>query len=436
MIGPAGREAPGRRRPRYFYGWNLVISSVAANAILSAAYFQGFAPLFLPIERYFGWSRSVISIALGLRQLESGIVSPLIGFMLVKITARQLVFWSGVITAIGLFGLGLINGLATFFLFFVIVSLGASGVSHAVTWPVLIARWFRRKRGLAMGLAVMGPIFGAPFLILNTAIEETYGWRVVFIGYSVVLLVGVSLISLTIRNSPEDMGLRPDGDEPTEEELSTGRSASSSEAGMTLHDVLRTREFWLLMAYMGGMFVVNSAMQAHQIPYFIEDRGFSPYEAATAFMLVFLVSAIGRIGGGYLMDRSDYRVVLAVMGVVMGLALVYLQIAQPSSTIGSLPYVVLFGIGFGSMIPIRGTLGSMMFGLRSIGPVIGLLQGGAVAAGVVGPIFLGVMFDLQGSYHTAIWALVVVSFVMAPLAFLMSPPKYLRERKARASLVD
>ena len=81
-------------------------------------------------------------------------------------------------------------------------------------------------------------------------------------------------------------------------------------------------------------------------------------------MLVFLVSAIGRIGGGYLMDRSDYRVVLAVMGVVMGLALVYLQIAQPSSTIGSLPYVVLFGIGFGSMIPIRGTLGSMMFGLR------------------------------------------------------------------------
>jgi len=190
------------------------------------------------------------------------------------------------------------------------------------------------------------------------------------------------------------------------------------------------------MAYMGGMFVVNSAMQAHQIPYFVEDRGLSSYQAAATLMLVFMVSAIGRIGGGYVMDRADYRVVLAVMSIVMGLALVYLQIFKPSSTIGSLPFIILFGIGFGSMIPIRGTLGSMMFGLRSLGPVIGLLQGGSVAAGVVGPIFLGVMNTFEGSYHNAIWALVVVSFIMAPVSLLMSSPKLLRERKAVASVAE
>jgi MFS family permease len=414
----------------------MVIASVATNTIMSAAYFQGFSALFLPIESYFAWPRWVISAALSTRQLESGIVSPLIGFMLVKITIRQMVFWSGVITAAGLIGLGLINGLFTFFLFFIIVSLGASGVSHAVTWPVLIARWFRRKRGLAMGLAVMGPIFGSPFLLLNTAIEETYGWRVVLIGYGFIVFVGVSLISMTIRNSPADIGLQPDGVEPTEEERSRGVSDLGSEAGMTLRQVLRIKEFWLLMAYMGGMFVVNSAMQAHQIPYFVEDRGLSSYQAAATLMLVFMVSAIGRIGGGYVMDRADYRVVLAVMSIVMGLALVYLQIFKPSSTIGSLPFIILFGIGFGSMIPIRGTLGSMMFGLRSLGPVIGLLQGGSVAAGVVGPIFLGVMNTFEGSYHNAIWALVVVSFIMAPVSLLMSSPKLLRERKAVASVAE
>jgi MFS family permease len=436
LIEPADRDAPNHRRPRFFYGWNMVIASVATNTIMSAAYFQGFSALFLPIESYFAWPRWVISAALSTRQLESGIVSPLIGFMLVKITIRQMVFWSGVITAAGLIGLGLINGLFTFFLFFIIVSLGASGVSHAVTWPVLIARWFRRKRGLAMGLAVMGPIFGSPFLLLNTAIEETYGWRVVLIGYGFIVFVGVSLISMTIRNSPADIGLQPDGVEPTEEERSRGVSDLGSEAGMTLRQVLRIKEFWLLMAYMGGMFVVNSAMQAHQIPYFVEDRGLSSYQAAATLMLVFMVSAIGRIGGGYVMDRADYRVVLAVMSIVMGLALVYLQIFKPSSTIGSLPFIILFGIGFGSMIPIRGTLGSMMFGLRSLGPVIGLLQGGSVAAGVVGPIFLGVMNTFEGSYHNAIWALVVVSFIMAPVSLLMSSPKLLRERKAVASVAE
>jgi MFS family permease len=120
------------------------------------------------------------------------------------------------------------------------------------------------------------------------------------------------------------------------------------------------------------------------------------------------------------------------MAVIMGLSIAYLQLVKPSSVIGSLPFIVMFGVGFGSMIPIRGTLGSMMFGLRSLGPVIGMMQGGAVAAGVFGPIFLGVMFDINGSYHEAMWGLVIISFFMAPMAFLMSSPKYLRDRKAQA----
>jgi cyanate permease len=84
------------------------------------------------------------------------------------------------------------------------------------------------------------------------------------------------------------------------------------------------------------------------------------------------------------------------------------------------------------MIPIRGTLGGMMFGLRSLGPVIGLLQGGAVAAGMIGPLFLGIMFDINGSYREAMWGLIVVAFVMAPLVFFMSSPKTLRQRKIEA----
>jgi MFS family permease len=184
---------------------------------------------------------------------------------------------------------------------------------------------------------------------------------------------------------------------------------------------------------MGGMFIVNSSIQAHQIPYFVNDQGLSARDAAVTLALVFIISAVGRVGGGVLMDRYDYRGVLAGMGVLMGLALIYLQVVDPRSVAASIPFVVLFGVGFGSMIPIRGTLGSMMFGVRSLGPVIGLLQGGAVAAGVVGPIFMGIMFDLQGSYSNAIWALAAVSFLMAPVALTMSAPAYLRHRRSEAS---
>ena len=436
LVDPFDRQPTGRKRPRFFYGWTIVLSSVATNTLLSAAYFQGFGALILPMESHFGWNRTIISIALSLRNVETGLVSPLVGFLLVKMTPRRVIFYSGVITGIGLIGLGLINGLVMFFFFFVVASFGASGASHAVTWPVLIARWFRRKRGIAMGFAVMGPIFGSPFLILNTSIEQSIGdngWRYVFIGYGILVIVGVSLISLFVRNDPAEHGLHPDGDTPVgEEQEAQARSNARSDAGFTLRQVLHTREFWLLVSYMGGLFIVNSAIHGHQIPYMVNDLGFSKTEAAISVTLVFTLSAFGRIGGGFLMDHGDYRIVLFVMAGVMGLSVLYLQIVQPTSVLTAMPFNAMFGIGFGSMIPIRGTLGGMMFGLRSLGPVIGLLQGGAVAAGMIGPLFLGIMFDINGSYREAMWGLIVVAFVMAPLVFFMSSPKTLRQRKIEA----
>src|SRR5919109_3293406 len=174
---------------RIFFGWYMVAASVVTNTIFSAAYFQGFGVLILPIERTFGWDRWVVSAAMSLRQLESGIVSPAVGFLLDRFSARKLIFWSAVISGAGFVGLGFTTDIITFFLFFVIISLGASGVSHAVTWPVIISRWFRRKRGLAMGLAVTGPLFGSPIVILNTHIEDAYGWRIVLLVYGALILL-------------------------------------------------------------------------------------------------------------------------------------------------------------------------------------------------------------------------------------------------------
>src|SRR4029453_45983 len=167
----------GKKRGPIFYGWYMVVASIAANTIFSAASFQGFGVLIIPIERTFGWDRWVISAAMSLRQLESGIVSPAVGLLLDRVSSRKLIFWSAVISAFGFIGLGFTTGIVAFFLFIVVISLGASGVSHAVTWPVIISRWFRRKRGLAMGLAVTGPIFGSPILILHPQLEGEHGWR-------------------------------------------------------------------------------------------------------------------------------------------------------------------------------------------------------------------------------------------------------------------
>ena len=424
-------EKSGKKRQRIFFGWYMVAASIAANTIFSAAYFQGFGVLILPIERTFGWDRWVISAAMSLRQLESGIVSPAVGFLLDRFSARKLIFWSAVISGAGFIGLGFTNGIVAFFLFFVVISLGASGVSHAVTWPVIISRWFRRNRGLATGLAVTGPIFGSPLVILNTQIEEAHGWRVLLIGYGILILVGVTLLSMLVRDRPEPYGLRPDGDPPEEgaaTERPTGLSPRRPDTGLTLHAVLRTREFWLFTSYLSGTFAVNSAVQVHMIPYFQQDIGLSAAWAAVVMSMVFIISGIGRVGGGYLLDNMDYRLVLAAVAALMGFALLYLQMVDVNTVSATLPFALMFGVSFGCLVPMRGAVGSIMFGTRTIGGILGLLQGGPVAAGVIGPFVMGIIFDVNGNYSVAVWGLIVISAFMVPLSMAMASPAELAKR--------
>jgi nitrate/nitrite transporter NarK len=431
LIDNRATDTTGKKRRRIFFGWYMVAASIATNTIFSAAYFQGFGVLIIPMERTFGWDRWVISAAMSLRQLESGIVSPAIGLLLDRISSRKLIFWSAIISAVGFIGLGSTDGIVAFFLFFVIISLGASGVSHAVTWPVNISRWFHRNRGLATGLAVTGPIFGSPIVILNSQIEEAYGWRAVLIGYGILVLGGVTLLSMMVRDRPEPYGLRPDGDPPEEDaamDRPTGASSRRLDAGLTLHAVIRTKEFWLFTAYLAGTFTVNSAFQVHMIPYFQQDIGLTAAWAAVVMSMVFLLSGIGRVGGGYLLDRMDYRLVLAVVAAMMGLSLLYLQVADVDTVSATWPFSLLFGISFGCLVPMRGAVGSIMFGTRAIGGVLGLLQGASVAAGVIGPLVMGIIFDVNGDYSVAIWGLIVISALMVPLSLAMESPAQLRGR--------
>lgn len=430
---PVATAAPVRRG--VFYGWYIVGGAVLSNAVLSAAYFQGFASFFLPIERHFGWSRSAISGAISLRQVESGILGPGIGFLVDRWGAKRIIVAGAVLSGLGLIWLGLITNLVTFYLAFLVISVGTAGVSHGVTWPTIIARWFRRKRGLAMGLAVMGPIVGSPFVILNTALLDDFGWRAILIAYGIIVSALVSLIGLVARDRPEPYGYLPDGDPPPLGGRTSTLQARRGhpEPGLTLREVARTKEFWLLSLYLTGMFMGNSGFTTHQIPYFVNDRGFRDTAAAGTLTLMFMASGIGRIGAGILLDHVDYRAVLILIASIMAASFVYLQLVPSGSFWQAVPFTVIFGVAFGATVPMRGALGSMLFGNRSLGAVIGLLQGGSVAAGFIGPILMGVVFDWRGNYGPAIWVLFAATIVVIPPVAFMASPRAIARRLTTAA---
>ncbi len=70
-----------------------------------------------------------------------------------------------------------ITNLWMFYGAFLIISFGASGASHGISWPVVIVNWFQRLRGRALGLACMGPVVSGSFLVTIAMLEDVLGWR-------------------------------------------------------------------------------------------------------------------------------------------------------------------------------------------------------------------------------------------------------------------
>jgi len=101
-----------------------------------------------------------------------------------------------------------------------------------------------------------------------------------------------------------------------------------------------------------------------------------------------------------------------------------------------LPFALMFGVSFGCLVPMRGAVGSIIFGTRTIGGVLGLLQGGPIAAGVIGPFVMGMIFDLNGNYSVGIWGLIVISAFMMPLSLAMASPAELAKRIGQQRISD
>ena len=140
--------------------------------------------------------------------------------------------------------------------------------------------------------------------------------------------------------------------------------------------------------------------------------------------LVFLLSGIGRIGAGTLADTVDYRLVMSVLIVFQLVALMLLTLVSgPSDFWLVVLYSFLFGVGFGGAIPLRPFLIMQIFGSRSFGALQGLVQGGAIGAGMAGPVFYGWIFDSRESYNIAIYATIAITTPALPLLYLLPRPR-------------
>ena len=418
---------PKTKSGKIFYGWWIVSVSFVINAFGVGTFFYGFSTFFNPMVAEFGWSRTMMSGVFSLSRLEGGIEGPIVGWLIDKIGARRVLLVGVSLTGLGFILLSQVNSLMSLYLIFgLVLSLGFNlGYIHATTASV--SKWFIHKRSRAISLLVVGNgIGGALFVPLIAWLIVTYGWRTAAVIIGVVTLLIPVPLSLLIKSTPEEMGLKPDGEPKKSPVTAPGPIAagvkkiidsSTDEVNLTVKEALKTRAFW---TYIGSMMLRNcilGSLVVHQIPHLV-DIGI-PYQTAAGILgSMILLSIPGRLLIGSLGDWIDKRILLFFLCLLQAVAIMILTHATTIFLVYL--FVACYGLGYGGMISLSISLRADLFGRKNYATISGISAALVTVSTVVAPIFAGYIYDVTESYNIAFYTF-TVAIILSGFMFLSIP---------------
>lgn len=404
-------------RPRIFYGWWIVLVSVAGMFFGAPVSVYSFGVFLKPLAHEFHASRAAISFAFTLHNVIGALFLPFLGRMIDLVGARRVIL---VLTTV--FGVALLSALWIdqsiwlFYVFYTVLGVALSAGPGPPPYGVVISHWFNRRRGLALGLVGLGIGIGAFAVpLISQRLIAHVGWRTAYAVFGgAILLVSLPLVAIFLRNDPADRGLEPDGAE-------TRMEAAASREGLGWAQIWRSADFWLLIA----VFTLTSAsMHAGvlHMPALLTDRGLSPARAAMASGVIGISVIVGRLGSGYLLDRFFApRVAMLFYGAcAAGLALVWSGLAGKMA----MGAAFLVGLGMGSEVELMAYLLSRYFGLRAFATAYAYAFAAFMLAGAAGTLLMGAGFDHFHSYRVPLGGFCAAVVCAVVLLGRLGPYRY------------
>ncbi|MDN4643670.1 MFS transporter [Arthrobacter sp. PsM3] len=416
MSAPKNTLLPARRR-RIHPAWT--VAAVAFLALVGAAGFRA-APgvLMVPLQNEFGWSTTVLSAAVSINLVLFGLTAPFAAALMERFGVRA-------VTAVALVLIGAGSALTVLvteswqilLTWGLLIGLGTG--SMALVFAATIANtWFAKSRGLVIGILTAGSAAGQlVFLPFIAALAQDPGWRQASLLIAAGALAVVPLVLKFLKNSPADAGVLPYGADA--EPVTTPGSTSGSPPGpgqagageprrnaaaralQVLKRASKLRTFWALAA---GFAIcgatTNGLIGTHFIPS-AHDHGMSQTTAAGLLAVVGIFDIAGTIASGWLTDRFNPRILLAVYYQFRGIGLLVLPLllsatVQPSMIV----FVVIYGLDWVATVPPTAAICRQVFGADGsvvFGWVFAAHQLGAAAAALAA----GAIRDATGQYTYA-----------------------------------
>lgn len=411
----AGAARAGRSA---FLGRRMVGLAALANFLASGVTFGAFGNFVGPTSEAFGVPRSTIGFGAAFTVLAMGASAPFVGRWLDSGRSRVMMIWGALLTGAGLllFSRAQTLGQAAF-AYIALVCFGAA-LFGSVPSMALATNWFVRRRGLALGFTVAGGTVASYFAPATAQLLiDAHGWRTAAAVFGAATIgIAVPLFALFLIARPEEIGQRPDGDEPLPAPGPTsaafdatgaaGARASGAEgeagllagleAPLEMSALARDRRLWLL-AVGFGLIMTSPVVLMGLLVEYGKDLGFSEQQAAVFFATMVPFSLLGKIVVGGLADVAPLKpsIVMIVLVNMLVWGLLHLEPTYP----WFLATGAIYGIGIGGAAPIHGVATARCFGRANFGRANGL---GAMA-GI--PLLAGAsalshgLEGATGSYH-------------------------------------
>jgi MFS family permease len=399
---------------RIFYGWYIVGISFFCLTIVSGVGLLSFPVFVAPLEREFPWSRTAILGGVAAAAVAAGICLPLIGYCIDKIGVRRVMVTGIFLAGSSFLLLSMMNSILTWYLSLLLAGLGIAASTY-IPVASLVTRWFFKRRGLAMSLAMAGMGVGG-FLMPNLAafIIETAGWRQAYrISGFITLILLFPLAGLVVRGDPADIGTKAFGDEGNKSDLillSRGPLAHDGQnSHLTARAALGTRNFWSIgIAEFCNAFGVVG-LGANLVAFAVE-AGVTPRIAALGYSFINAVTLAGIVAVGAAADRFNHRVMITLSYLAPAVGILFLF--NLKDTFFLFLFAAIAGVSSAGRITLWPLVVNETFGKEAYATVMGFLIIFYTVGIAAAPPITGLIYDTTGAY-TGIFILSIIAFVLS-----------------------
>jgi MFS family permease len=401
--GSVNRGSENSSKRGLYYGWYIIAALFFVTTIAVGSR-QAFGIFVETWENEWGVTTATISIAAATGWLVNGLSQPFVGRMTDVYGGRPVVILSLVVMGVATVGIATItNVYGLIALYGFVISFASGGISPATT-GVIVARWFEKKRGMAMSFLIAGGSAGGMIVVpfLGFVMIE-FGWRIAWLlSGGLALSLGLPLLFLVIRSKPSDMGLQIDGNAGN---AGPGGSGKDVDVAVEMvgpdfvdkwRDALGTKPIWQLSMAYWVCGITTAAMSVHFVRWAVSED-ISTGRAALAFGVLSGINAIGVLVIGLLSDRWQRKNLLGAVYLVRAVAFVALIVLPGETAIWA--FAVIGGASWLATVPLTAALTADVYGVRNMGTLFGFANMAHQLGGAAAVLFFGWAFTEWDSYN-------------------------------------